>query len=220
MSHALTPSGSYNPTVTVPDPGDPRNAASVQVPFQALADSVDFVFQGVGTIQAARFTPRVNEMIAITGAKNTDSAWAFAGGIWFQATAGTGHSLFIDFTLDHAAAGGNIQLNGVKVWIEGTTAGGTHSALPVTLPKLWLASIDPTLELVGGASIITHSSLTDTSASFAAYNLPHSISITGLTLPFASNRRYWIQLDGESGTNSVNNGLALLAAAVSYSPGA
>lgn len=40
MSHAYTPSRNALSTITCPDDGDPRNAASVNVAFQQLADAI------------------------------------------------------------------------------------------------------------------------------------------------------------------------------------
>lgn len=49
MSHALTPSPVYTGSVTVPDSGDPRTAASVETPFQTLADWSVFAVNGVAS---------------------------------------------------------------------------------------------------------------------------------------------------------------------------
>ena len=49
MSHALTPAPAYSGTVTVPDSGDARTAASVETPFQRLTDWAAHACAGVAS---------------------------------------------------------------------------------------------------------------------------------------------------------------------------
>lgn len=71
---------------------------------------------------------------------------------------------------------------------------GAAGGLPGTLPTLSLVWHDVTSD-----TLTTIASATDPSASMAAYNAAHSVSLTGMSETVSSTRRYYAKLTGEAG---------------------
>ncbi len=115
----------------------------------------------------------------------------------------------LDFNLDLPKIGTALKIDEIHAIVSGTSvAVGAHAALPATLPSLALVrrTITP------GGTIAAHTvvaTASDASASFAAYNLIHLVSATGLAHAIA-DRSYSLSFTGETGANSEANKLVLL----------
>ncbi len=62
MSHTLTETATFTSTVTVPDDGDQRDAASVGAPFQALANRSTYLKQRVDALEADNLDARLDTL--------------------------------------------------------------------------------------------------------------------------------------------------------------
>lgn len=140
--------------------------------------------------------------------------------VWAIGAAGSAYALN-----QISAAGASILLmpleplpkSGLLTSVSINLAGAAgHAGLPGTMPTLRLYRQD-----IGSVAAPTQvgATITDTSASVAAYELSHALTITGLTEALAhdSGNRYYIRVTGETGANSVA-GLALLDVAALVNP--
>lgn len=211
MSHTLTPVSSQELAgVTVPDPGDPRTAASVVTPIQALLNTIYWLYNHIPPIAGSGLH------VPITGAVNDAivnvNGWTFSGALWEQSDISIAPVLWVDIPVPRGYV-----LNQVHARVKGNGFGvGAHSSLPATKPTLTVYEMDPT----NNNSILqTGGPVTDASASVGAYDAAHSIDITGLTWTIASDiRKYMVKLTGEAGANSLANRLTLAGISVSWSP--
>lgn len=96
----------------------------------------------------------------------------------------------------------------VRVRVQG---GAGHVALPAQLPMLWVYR-----QQAGVVTLLA--SVTDPSASVAAYEAPHTLTAAlAVNEAIAIDKQFYAVLTGESGANSIP-GLALLYAAVDLVP--
>jgi hypothetical protein len=79
-----------------------------------------------------------------------------------------------------------------------------HSALPASKPNISVYSGIPGENNVALATLVT-----DPSASVAAYETPHYVEITGLSVTVAAGTRYVVLISGESGANAVANAFVM-----------
>lgn len=86
-------------------------------------------------------------------------------------------------------------LSGMRVRI--IPAGGHGANLPATMPTLTVAYIDDS----GGSNVI--GTVTDASATVAAYEAPHNLSLTFIGAPFSSNKSFFFTVTSETGTHAL-----------------
>ncbi len=91
----------------------------------------------------------------------------------------------------------------VRVRLDGG-AGAGHAGLPASLPTITFRRGDPE---TGNATTIS-GPLTDPSASQAAYDVPHDVTISGLS-ETSTGQRYFVDIDGESGANAIDDTLQI-----------
>jgi hypothetical protein len=104
---------------------------------------------------------------------------------------------------------GTLKLDEVHAVVCGSNSGGVgHSALPATLPHLYLERRALTLGGVPAANVLIFDQV-DTSAVVADYNKVHLISSTGLAHTIGDNA-YQLGFTGETGADSENGKLLLL----------
>lgn len=125
---------------------------------------------------------------------NSGSAYAIN-----QGTTGSAGLIFLELALPKSC-----RLTTLSVILAGATG---HVALPATMPTVQLHRQDT--GSVAAPTLVA--SATDTSATFAAYELAHAVTLTGLSEVIAhSGNRWYVRVSGETGANSVA-GLALLS---------
>jgi hypothetical protein len=208
MAHTLTPSSSNSvAAISVPDPGDPRTAASVEAPFQAIDNTLLWTQLHIPPIASAGWEQGVtgSQFDALAG-----GAWTFTAQFWLQTDVSAAAVLYKDVD-----APPGYVINQAHARIRGNGFGvGVHSALPATMPKLTLYELDP----FNNNAVLQSANATDSSANAAAYDAAHSINITGLTWTISGSRRYRVKLEGEAGANALANRLTLSSFAISWSP--
>jgi len=213
MAHALTESSTFTASVTVPDDGDVRNAASVETAFQALANRTKWLTDqrtsdnatlatGLGIMNAAidaieALTPGIatslTRAVSIPGAAivNTNTRWALnASGDWEQT--GILSSGTLELPLADFPKSGRISGISYRV-APGTGRGGLPGGMPVYKLLQYDAFTDTT-------TII--SSVTDSSASVGAYEAAHTQAVTGLTHNISATSTYSLLIEGEWSTNA------------------
>lgn len=126
---------------------------------------------------------------------STNTDWQMVGlGIPLHANTAQA-AITIDHELDLIP--GDI-LDGVDVWSyhDGTP----HGALPATMPniRIWKAPHNATL---GSTVALGAAAVDDPSASVAAYEAMHAVSITGLAHTVEANARYFLRYTSEDGAN-------------------
>jgi hypothetical protein len=99
------------------------------------------------------------------------------------------------------------QITALQMQVKGSG----HGALPATMPKveLWRQNIDSTT-LVASA--------TDASASVGAYEALHAIQNISIAEDISATYNYFVRFTGESGANSVVNGLNIYRCQVAIGP--
>lgn len=103
---------------------------------------------------------------------------------------------FVAFELDVPVGA---ILHGLHVYVKG---GGSHSALPATMPVLRLITVVPST-----GTIAQYTGAMDSTGTFGAYDLLHPITISLGGSPITADRttRLVAVLDGESGANSTTS---------------
>lgn len=136
---------------------------------------------------------------------------AVAPGNWVQQSIapGSGAQVFFGLRVD---PGDTIEE--IVARVDGGVSGvGVHALLP-TLPELTLVETEGFTALGLAVDIATEQ---DTSASTAAYDDPHNITLDNTTsggaLPYVAqpDAHYWVRINGERGANAIANELAILA---------
>lgn len=90
-----------------------------------------------------------------------------------------------------------VTLTAVAVYLD---AAGGHGALPATMPSVSVRRCDPTQ---AGVDVSTLGTSTDGSANVAAYEVPHAVTVSGLTeVVDRTLYGYAVRVTGETGANS------------------
>jgi hypothetical protein len=210
MSHGLTDTDSYDTPVTVPDPGDPRNAASVVVPFTALANRTAYFKRLVpGASDGAAMMPMpAGRQDTIVGGTWSWISGGTAPGLWVQTDISAATPLDFEMVLPD-----QITVTSVVAFICGTAAlgVGAHAGLPATKPTLKFLEVDP-----GTAATTFSASVTDPSGTQAAYDAQHTIVLTTSRFVSSQFRRYLVRLTGEAGANAAILKLGLAGIQINY----
>lgn len=196
MSHVLTPASSLD-SVTVPDPGDARTAASVGTPFQQVLNRTRYLqVQSWGGIDR-------NVMYPIEGGANDDfvnaTGWVYASKGWLQTDISVAPILAIPLQVPP-----NVTITRVEIRLF--NPGAAHSDVPATKPVLTFYEIDP-FSNTSPPHVQFSANATDSSASAAAYDANHGIVISPAHLVDTSLYRYLVTLSGEAGANAAINKL-------------
>lgn len=208
MSHTLTEVDSYDPNVSVPDPGDARNAASVGVPFQELTNR---------TAYFKRLVPGATDgeiMIPLA----TGRPDALTGGVWSWEAGGVSISTWVQTDVSGATPisfelflPDQVTITQVRAWVVGSITGVAHAGLPATKPTLKLLEIDP-----GSGTVTFNASQTDGSGSIGAYDAQHTIILTTSRFVASQFRRYEVRFTGEGGAGAQASKLALIGLQLNY----
>ena len=112
----------------------------------------------------------------------------------------------IRFPIPHSVLG---KINKVTAHV----AGGSHGALPATLPRLRVVWTDITLTTGAPTNL---ADVVDPSPSQATYDAKHIIQTGNLAETILSTRDYYVEIRGEAGANSANNQFRILALEVEF----
>jgi hypothetical protein len=197
MASTLTEVDTYTATVTVPDDGDTRNASSVVAGFQDIADRTknldrrSMMGETELVVPGGLFVP--HDVSVTTDYVRSSSG--VAGHHWLQNS--TTASLLLA-PLPHLRSG---TITAITLYLEGSVG---HGGLPATMPEFYLISAPLT---DGSAPVTEVTAQVDASGSVGAYEVPHTIDATGLSVTIDPLNSYWVSMLGEASTNS-QTGLA------------
>lgn len=218
MPDNVTEIDAFSSPVVVSHNTELWDQAAILQAVQPLANRTVNLRKGIPGI-AASFTsaiPLIAVGVPTTWDHKLYQGWPTGGSsggpYWLQnsVSAPVGNDLFIELPMLGVGIG---KIDSIVATVDGRetrepSPAGAHAALPSSMPQLGLYSD------VSGQIANT----TDTSASVAAYDAVHTISLTGLGQSIASGTRYFIRLRGESGSNSQILSLALLRIDVTFIP--
>lgn len=229
MSSVLTPSAVNHITYTLPSDGDTRNAASVNVPFQQLAESIAYLQQiGSQLVQVSPFRPTYT---ARTPTGLYCPAWSLTQPIYPQdAQAQTGGSPEVKSSILGIYQEQEVVTASTTTWLKLMLLGPNelrngrtlstvelqidpnsgHGALPAGMPAitviraLWDGSASPQHLYSGG----TNGWQVDTSGTVGAFEVSHKITLTCNQFNVVDHTQYVYALGwcNECGTNAVANG--------------
>jgi len=101
-----------------------------------------------------------------------------------------------------------VEITDVVARVHGDGAGtGTHAALPGTVPEVALLELDT--DDGGTGNVSTLGTQSDVSASKAAYETLHDITLTGLNAVADDNLIHVVRFRGEAGANALVDRLVL-----------
>lgn len=209
MASLVAEADTWTNTMTVPDDGDTRSAASVTaagVGFQVAADRTRYLYNR----SIAAVGGGAGLVIPLTGLQDTVAAadrFGFngaAGGApqctWRQTSIASAGGLY--FAVPHVY---NTTITGLLARVHGDpNAVGPHVGLPATMPQLSLRSVNGSTGAVANVGTAV-----DASAAVGAYEAMHSISLTVAAQATGSMIQYWAKFEGEAGANSLANALHL-----------
>lgn len=203
MSHTLTEADNWPNTITVPDGGDPRTAASVEVFAQGLADRSRYArnrVRGLAT-SYAEFIP-----LAANSVGNDAGVAAWRGtrlnetgvrGYHQQSITAPGGSTDLNLIvpLPVPKADTLAKIISIKAYFHPGTGRGS---LPANFPVLavYRAPVD-----ASGHVLLASGSVTDTAASVVLYEVARSLLVTvgGGGHVIAATENYWVAFQGEYG---------------------
>lgn len=113
------------------------------------------------------------------------------------------------FPLPHLGPGLKI-VSLTMSWIGDAGLVTAHSALPATMPNI-------SLRRSRNNSVVSVANVSDTSATFGAYNLAHDVVLTA-NHTVLNDYSYYLVITGEAGANSVAAGSALLDLFMTVAP--
>jgi hypothetical protein len=147
----------------------------------------------VAAIPGRSSSYRLEVPLRPSGEIPADWTWSDSG--WWAHDATTNNNFAFSLMLPPLG-----KLSEVRAIVSGAAG---HGALPATMPALSVRRAICTL----AAADITADSLgsqTDSSATFADYELNHEIAVTGLNHTISTVSSYFVRITGEAGANSVS----------------
>jgi len=197
MPFPFTGSPIWHATHTGPANGDPADGPSVTDMGVTLADNIQYL--------AAQVPINGNISIPIIVGRAETATWTYGPSqhSWDQNVLDQ-DDLWIELP--------NYPGSQLVSWSVYLLPASAHAALPATMPRIHLATVD----ITDGSPGFT-ANTSDTSGSVVAYETYHSIMQTlGSPVEF-TNMRYIAVIEGEAGANALV-GLAVLALAVNIEP--
>lgn len=186
MAHDLTEASTYHATVSVPDGGEPRTAASVEAPLQRLTDRTKYLKSHVDLIEGLQTLNIALKALAY------QTGWQFYTGdfgSWVSTTVTGGP--FAVFQLDLPTTG---RLKAFRIGAMGPSHG---TFPPVNRTKFSLRKINITT----GVITTVLSNIAD-SADQATYEAGHLVDLGALDEALTDDYVWQLVPTGESGTNS------------------
>lgn len=193
MSAALVEVSEFTTSVVVPEDGDPRDAASVEVPFQALTNRALFLRNH--TPGAAEFY----ELDVPLGPASDPTTFAFQNGPFGLSQSSTSTPFhFVQLALPYDLSGGwAAKIAEIKAYF--LPAGG-HGGLPASQPEITLWRQPRT----GSGSGVSVQAQQLAAGSVGAYETAQTITMVlgGSGHTILNDHVYWVSFEGESGANS------------------
>lgn len=210
MAHNLIETPTSGSAVSVPDPGDARTAASVEVPFQALTNRVAYLeAHAEGAVPAIVQIPLEAGVVDFAVGGN----WQFVDNIWQQTSVAAPAKLWVPLRLPVGVVLVNVILTLAGNAVEGS---GAHSSLPATMPKLTLRRVVPTSVTTSAIGTVV-ATATDPSATTGTYDATHIITLS-MSEAISGVTRYSVVIEGEFGSGALANRLAVFGLSATYSP--
>lgn len=184
----VTESATWSATVPLIDDGDPLSNAEFLATAQALANRTAYLASivagaGANKTYTVRFDPIINSSSAFTLILSSQH-------FWLEHTPATGVGALY-FPLELLPPG--IRLVSATMRYAGAReALGAHGTLPTTMPLIAVHYQDD----LNDTQIATQS---DPSASVAAYDLVHDVTVTCNHTIVGPPRNYYIRIAGENG---------------------
>lgn len=217
MSTAYSPSAVIMPgTITLPqDLVDQRSAASVNVPFQTLADAIAYLMLAgstdrsrsctsdlvMGNAAQAKSQTMVGATIAAAEFLSAADALLYTDHLRFNvATAGSAIALHAYFPLNSILISG-ATVTSVKATLQG---GPGHGGLPAMMPALAVVRVKVSDNTQVG--MVAAGMTDDASAGVGAYEAIHTIEVIpdqNATIDFADQAQYYAVFCNEGDTNAI-----------------
>lgn len=197
MSHIYTPtgSGSYVGAYTMPDDGDPRNAAAFNVPMEGMSEDLKRVKGALDAGQVDMAIARHYPFLLATNSGSWSRTYNILTGdiYWFQSAHASVQ--YIESPLDLPDG---FELSQLQVWLDPKTG---RPNLPAVMPTFFLVQQNNQTGLSTNLGAAT-----DPSATLAAYETHHSIQInfSPVHVVTRSQCSYSVIFTGESGANAQN----------------
>lgn len=203
MSHTLTEADNWPNTITVPDGGDPRTAASVEVFAQGLADRARYARNRVRGL-AASYTELIPMAPNSLGNDAGATYWrgnrlSDTGGRGFRTQSvtapGGSADLAVIIPLPTPKADTFAKIISVKAYFHPGTGRGS---LPANFPVF---SVYRNPLTGSGSVLLSGGTVTDTAASVVLYEVPRSLLITvgGGGHVITATENYFVAFSGEYG---------------------
>jgi hypothetical protein len=166
------------------------------------------IVDGAGSFQYSGTAPTITRLQAMGDAQSDGKwVWNFVSNTWRQDNVSAAGVL--NLPMNNLVDIGTLKTVVVRL-IGKLDTGAGHSALPGTLPNVALYKRTD-------ASATFVQSQTDTSASSAAYDAAHDVTITVPGSPVIDETaQYVIQIQGETGTNSVASTLGIISVRATF----
>jgi hypothetical protein len=203
MAHALTEADAFTGSVTVPDGGDARTAASVETPFQALTNRTNYMLlRALGVKTESFLGVALNPILAVGfGVGNGPG-----GGIG-QVQNTINGSVVIPLPVFDPI----LKLKSLTVKYRAATG---HGALPGSQPAVSAVRI-----ATDGASSALGTLTQDAAGSVAAYEAAagRTLVLAGLPHTYVANNNYYVVFAGEGVSNFIT-GLHLISIVIGVGP--
>ena len=217
MSTVYTPTAVIMPgTITLPqDLVDQRSAASVNVPFQSLADAIAYLMLAGSTdrsractsdlVMGAALAAKSETMNGATvGASETLSAanaLLYADHLRFNVVDAAGATAFHAYFPINSILIEGATVTSAKVVLQGAPA---HGALPVMMPAMSIVRIKVSDNSQVG--MLAAGMKDDASAGVGAYEAIHTIVMVpdqNATIDFSDQAQYYVVFCNEGNTNAL-----------------
>lgn len=212
----LTEVSTFTAAIHVPKTNEPVSAATLEVPFQAVANRTQALKDSIintdavnaaqqATIDTLRDDVGIKAFAFVSADPSSAGQWdsTFNNGTWTQIAIGaTNRALTCQIDLPTGT-----EITRIDVWITG----GAHGSTPAVMPAWYLYQVGN-----AGGTLLTSKS--DTSL-IGTYVNPHAISKTGLSITIDNaSYVYTLQCYGEAAASSAPNVLQVFLAEVYFTP--
>jgi hypothetical protein len=192
MAHNLTETSTYDTNVTVPDGGDARVAASVETPFQAVANRTKYLKTAVDSL----ISPALAQLVPIHSGQSYENG----GGLTYWSSTVASYRVLVGTpTTDAGLLFLPLKLprSGTITQIAFRYKGAAgHGALPASMPVMHLEKSQ-----LGASTVV--GSATDASGSVGAFEVDHAVTSGVLAVAIDPLFSYSLQLVSEAGANAV-----------------
>lgn len=202
MPNEYTPVATWDDTVNLPADGDDPEAALFNTAYEPTLDRTEYLKDAMhGWVYSGM------SAVWIGGAE-----WEFsptAHGWVLVTLPAAGPSLRLDFA-DLPSKG---RITSFQVWIDGNGGGVSHGGNDFARPNAKLFRHNITTRATEEVSAPESEA-----ANVAAYEVPHAIEDDALNHTIDPNSKYFVIIEGESGTDAETDALLVMGARVFVEP--